>query len=440
MKRIPRMTAAALALTLLLSLAGCGSSDGKTHLTFQIWDNNQRPGMEAMCAAYTAQHPDVVIEVQVVSWSEYWTKLEAAAESNTLPDIFWMHTNQLLYYADFGMLADVTDLYDDVDPGFYEAHFSDISLNNASGSDGRLYGVPKDKDNGVLVYNKEMFDAAGVAYPTDDWTWDDMTAASQQIYDRTGNYGYLAYNDDQLGYWAFAYQNGGYILNAAKTEGGYNAPGSKEAITFYINMQKEDWCPDQTYFTQNGAGTTFFTQKGAMFMEGTWSLLAEMENYPEMRGKWDIAKLPKAPDPYDGPESLDSDGRACMSNGLCYSTGAHGKKLEAALDVIKYFGTEEAQIIQGESGAAIPAYLGTEESWRVAFDKFPENERINLDVCFEQFDYAVQVAFNSASPRWKSQVMDELTKIYSGGQDVSTGLDRMTEIVNTETAKKLADH
>ena len=65
MKKIPRMMAAVLALVLLLSLAGCGSSDGKTHLTFQIWDTQQRKGMEDMCAAYTAQHPDVVIRQNV---------------------------------------------------------------------------------------------------------------------------------------------------------------------------------------------------------------------------------------------------------------------------------------------------------------------------------------------------------------------------------------
>ncbi len=171
MRKLPHMTVAILILILSLSITGCGSStDGKTHLTFQIWDVYQRPGMQAMCDAYTAQHPDVVIEVQATSWSEYWTKLEASAESNTMPDIFWMHTNQLLYYADFGMLADVTDLYDDVESDYYEKHFSEISRSNASGSDGRLYGVPKDKDNGMLVYNKEMFDAAGVPYPTDDVT------------------------------------------------------------------------------------------------------------------------------------------------------------------------------------------------------------------------------------------------------------------------------
>ena len=111
MTRISRVLCALLALALLLAATGCGASDGKTHLTFQIWDVNQRPGMQAMCDAYTAQHPDVEIEVQVTSWGEYWTKLEAAGESNTMPDIFWMHTDQILYYADFGILADLTDLY-----------------------------------------------------------------------------------------------------------------------------------------------------------------------------------------------------------------------------------------------------------------------------------------------------------------------------------------
>lgn len=126
-----------------------------------------------------------------------------------------------------------------------------------------------------------------------------------------------------------------------------------------------------------------------------------------------------------------------MSNGLCYSTAAHGKKRDIALDVIKFFGTEEAQRIQGENGAAIPAYIGCEETWRAAFA--PYDEKLNLDVIFEQFDYAVQAVYNSASPKWKSQVLDELTRVYSGSRDLQTGLANMENIVNTETAKKLAD-
>ena len=241
-----------------------------------------------------------------------------------------MHTNQLLYYADFGMLADVTDLYDDVDPNYYKNHFSEISCSNASGSDGRLYGVPKDKDNGMLVYNKEMFDAAGVAYPTDDWTWEDMTEASQKIM----------------------------------------TPPASTAL----------W------------PTTTCGASGIS------------------------PSCPNAPTPSRTARAWTKRAGPPMSNGLCYATGAHGKKLEAALDVIKYFGTEE--------------------TWRSAFSSY--EEQLNLDVCFDQFDYAIQAVYNSASPKWKSQVLDELNKAYNGDQDLTTSLENMQSIVNTETAKKLA--
>ena len=421
-RRFPRMIAAALALTLLLSVTGCGSSDGKTHLTFQIWDIAQRDGMQAMCDAYTAQHPDVVIEVQVTSWSEYWTKLEAAAESNTMPDIYWMHTDQILYYADFGILADLTDLYDAEDPNFYADHYSEISLSNASGTDGKLYGVPKDKDNVLLVYNKEMFDAAWVAYPDESWTWDDMEAASAQIYQKTGKYGYMAYSDEQLGYWNFVYQNGGYILDENNVYAGYTQPATAEAIKYYVGLQQNDWCPNQAYFAETTPGTAFFSEQGAMFLEGNWNLLNELKNYPEMVGKWDIAVLPKCPNPVSG------DGRATISNGLCYSTAARGKHLEVVKDVLRFFGSEEGQRIQGESGAAIPAYNGLEDTWSTVFQQF--DYMIDVQKCYDQFDYVVQYINNATRRKWKSTVADEMVRIYNGA-DIDQSLAHMQEIADS---------
>ena len=422
MKQIPRIVSLVLAITLLLSLSGCGASDGKTHLTFQIWDVFQRPGMQAVCDAYTAQHPDVVIEVQVTSWSEYWTKLEAAGESNTMPDIFWMHTDQILYYADFGILADLTGLYDEVDPNFWTDHYSQVSIGNASGSDGRMYGVPKDKDNVVLVYNMEMFDAAGVAYPDETWTWDDLMDASQKVYDATGKYGYMAYNDEQLGYWNFVYQNGGYILDPeTNLHAGYTQPATADAIKYYVDIQKNEWCPDQTFFAETSPGTAFFSEMGCMFFEGSWNLLPELINYPNMVGKWDIAPLPKCPNPASG------DGRGTISNGLCYATAANGKNLDVVKDVLRFFGSEEGQRIQGESGAAIPAYLGLEDSWTTQFQNY--DYLINTQVCYDQFDSAVQYINNASRRKWKSNVADEMVKVYNGA-DLDAQLAVMQSIAD----------
>ena len=418
MKKLYRFLAGMLSLVLMAGLAGCGADDGRIHLTFQIWDVAQRDGMQAISDAYTAKNPNVTIEVQVINWDEYWTKLEAATISGKMPDIFWMHTNEILKYADNGKLADMTDV---VDTG----HFSDISLSNASGSDGVLYGVPKDKDTIALLYNKEMFDAAGVAYPDESWTWDDLVDASQKIYDATGKYGYMPYADDQLGYWNFVYQAGGSILTEDKTHGNFTDPATKMAMEFYINLQKNDWSPDQTYFAETSPGTAFFSEKGAMFFEGSWNVLTELKNYPDMNGKWDVAVLPKCPNPMNG------DGRATISNGLSYATGANNKHLDVVKDVLAFFGSEEGQRIQGESGAAIPAYEGLEYSWVSVFDSYP----IDVTPFVDMFEYSVQSVNNAARSQWKTPVSDTLLKIYTGELDLDTGLATMQEIVDKASAE-----
>lgn len=136
------------------SMAGCGSSGGGSadggDLIFLIWDSGQKAGMEAIAEAYMSEHPEVSIEVQATGWDEYWTKLEGAATSNTMPDIFWMHSNQMFKYADNGYLADCSGIIN-------ESDYSEISVENAKGSDGTIYGVPKDKDTIALLYNKGTF-------------------------------------------------------------------------------------------------------------------------------------------------------------------------------------------------------------------------------------------------------------------------------------------
>ena len=198
MKRVWKkaiIAAGVFAMTSGLTACGTGSGDDNK-LIFQIWDQGQKSGMEALAEAYMEENPDVEIEVQALGWDEYWTKLEATATSDTMPDIFWMHSNQMFKYADAGMLADCSEL---IDP----ENYAETAVENAKGSDGKLYGVPKDKDIVGLLYNKEIFDAAEVEYPDDTWTWEDMEEASQKIYDATGKYGYMAYSHDQIVYWNF---------------------------------------------------------------------------------------------------------------------------------------------------------------------------------------------------------------------------------------------
>ncbi len=417
-KWLKKGMAVTVAGTMVFGLAACGSkgnggsSDG--HLVFQIWDQGQKAGMEAMAEAYTKEHEGVTIEVQAVGWDEYWTKLEASATSNSMPDIFWMHSNQIYKYADNDILADCSDIVD-------AANYSEVSVANATGSDGKIYGVPKDKDIVGLLYNKELFDKAEVEYPDDTWTWDDLESASQQIYDKTGKYGYMAYSHEQIGYWNFVYQNGGQILNDDGTKAEYTEAATADAIRYYVEIQKNDWCPTQEQFANTGAAEMFFSGEGAMYYAGNWDLINLCTTYGDMNGKWDVAMLPKCPNPANG------DGRASISNSVSYATAAKGKNKELAMDFLKFLGSEEAQKIQGESGAAIPAYNGLEDAWVQSFaDKGYE---LTLENLIGEFEYSVKYVNNPSRPSWEPKVEQTMLDIYAGSVTIDEGIEKMQSIV-----------
>ena len=142
--------------------------------------------------------------------------------------------------------------------------FSDISLANASGSDGKLYAVPKDKDTVGLVYNKEMFDAAGRGLPRRELDLGRPGATPpRRSTDATGKYGYMAYGDDQLGYWNFVYQAGGSILTEDNTRANYTDPATKLGHgVLHRPAEDYDWCPDQNYFAETGSRHRLLLREG----------------------------------------------------------------------------------------------------------------------------------------------------------------------------------
>lgn len=416
---------AALAFTgiMTLGLCACGSkgtSPDKGNLVFLIWDQGQKAGMETVAKAYTEKHPDVSIEVQATGWDEYWTKLEAAATSNSMPDIFWMHSNQMYKYADSGILADCSSI-------IQEENYAENAVANAKGSDGKIYGVPKDKDLVLMLYNKDLFDQAEVAYPDENWTWEDMEHASAAIHEKTGKYGYMAYSHDQIGYWNFVYQNGGKILSDDGAKASYTDPATADAIKYYIDIQKNDWCPTQEQFANTGAAELFFSGEGAMYFAGNWDLVNLCTTYTDRNGKWDVAPLPKCPSPASG------SGQAVISNSVSYATAANGANKELAMQFLEFLGSEEGQKIEGESGVAIPAYNGLEDTWVKTFaDK---GWQLSVDQVIPMFDYSVKYVNNPSRPSWEPKVEQIMLDIYAGSCTLDEGIEKMQTTVTDAIAE-----
>lgn len=216
---------------------------------------------------------------------------------------------------------------------------------------GELYALPDRGGAMILYYNLDIFDAAGIDYPTADWTWDNFLAAAQAltIVDDDGEvsqYGFAA-----GGWWpwwmSFIYQNGGRILDE---EGNptVNTPEVIEALQFYTDLMYEyGVAPDPEDYANMGFGwgqpDPLFAQGGtAMKLTGIWNF-ASLRNVPDLN--WDIAPV------WQNVE------RGTVSFGSGLAVSADTEHPEEAFAVIEFLTSAPGQLpIVSESQD--PCYFG----------------------------------------------------------------------------------
>jgi multiple sugar transport system substrate-binding protein len=107
---------------------------------------------------------------------------------------------------------------------------------------GQLYALPVGVDPQLLYYNKDLFDAANVPYPTNDWTWDDMLQAAQRISvpgAKPPLYGFVS----EGGFRSFdfldlVYQGGGSIMDSPvdPKSATLSSDASVAAIQWYVDL------------------------------------------------------------------------------------------------------------------------------------------------------------------------------------------------------------
>ena len=85
------------------------------------------------------------------------------------------------------------------------------------------------------------------------------------------------------------------------------------------------------------------------------------------------------------------------------------------------------QRLQGESGAAIPAYEGLEQTWVDVFDQF--DYRLNVECFVDMFEYSVQSVNNAYRSVWKPEVTENLLKIYSGQITFEQGMQAFQDAI-----------
>lgn len=416
--------AVAVGLVALMSVglaAGCGnkgeSSSGKTELTFGIWDENQRPAMEAMVEAYEKEHEDVDITIQLTPYKggEYWTKLEAAATGGKAPDVFWINVLHADAYVEGGILADLTDAIAESD---INDNFPKALLDNYV-RDGVNYAVPKDFDTNALWYNKEMFDAAGVAYPTNDMTYDEFKQLCIDLQAKLpeGVKAFACPVDFQTWYYQTVYANGGWILNDDATETGYMDPKTQAGIQCWIDLIDAGVTPSASALAETTADAMFSGKQIAMNFAGSY-MVPEYTSNEEVKDVIDCVEIPT----FNGVEAN------CI-NGLGYAVFEGSKNKEAAIDFAIWLGSADAQKIQGETGVVISARTDAQHYFADA------NSQYNLAAYTNHSDIAYPLPVCTKAAELYDLEATWITKAYTGEMSLADACAGLKEEADALLAK-----
>ena len=164
-----------LVVMMLAGLAACGgggssgssSSNGVVNLTYALWDPIEETGYKQSVAQFMQQHPNIKVTIEYTPWAQYWQKLSTEFAAGNAPDVFWDHLAYFPQFVQQGQLTDLTSLIkqDNVDMSQYYPQLVQEWTYN-----GKVYGLPKDWDTIAILYNKQMFQKAGLPAPT-NLTW-----------------------------------------------------------------------------------------------------------------------------------------------------------------------------------------------------------------------------------------------------------------------------
>ncbi len=160
---------------------------------------------------------------------------------------------------------------------------------------GETYGVPQDINVLGLFYNKALFDKAGMAYPTADWTWDDLKRAVDKLtIDKDGD-GRPEQKGLDMAWGAgmfrpFLYQAGGRFWDGDKAV--FDSPEGAEALRYYRSLMKA-YSLTRSNQGRGGLGPDKFFQTGnvAMYIDGSWMTPSISKGAPDLR--FGVAPLPR---------------------------------------------------------------------------------------------------------------------------------------------------
>ncbi|MCC6499375.1 MAG: ABC transporter substrate-binding protein [Anaerolineales bacterium] len=377
----------------VVRLSGWASSPSETAL------------LESLLYRFSVENPDIQVKYEPIT-GDYKQALLTSIASGTEPDIYYIDIFWWQELAKNGVLLPMDDL------GVNRDAFVP-SLIDAFTFDGKTYGVPKDFNTLGMFYNKDLFDKAGLEYPTDDWTWDNLKEAAAKLTDLSDStkpvYGFCTPPDPGR-FPAFVFQNGGTVMNADNSDTTLDSDAAVQAADFYTSFRAEKIGATPADLGEGWQGTVFGKGQCAMVYEGGWLIPYLRDQFPGI--KYGVVMPPAGP-----------AGEGNLIFTVAWGISANTKNPDAAWRVVDFLTNEASQTTVMESGFALPSLASLQGS-----DYFKNNP--NSAAIFNG-------AFNGAHPFFwgavGSDVNDEMGKalerIFKENQAVADSLKAASEAI-----------
>ena len=362
------------------------------------------------------------IKVEIIHTPDYYTKLQTMIAGGMPPDVMYMGSEYFPSFVKRGALLDLTP-YIENDPDnvlekfnineFFAETLEPFKYEN------KYYGIPKDFTTLVVYYNKELFDRAGVKYPSSDWTWEDFKNIAIKLTKDTDNDGIIDQFgfvfENWVGYWiSWIRQNGGDIYDekTGKYVIGKEPYLSKnvETFQFLYDLMYKYHCAPTMQESRDMEGTQLLeTGKVAMATYGRWRTL-ELKN---AQFKWDIAALPKKVK------------KASTLYTVCYSISKNSQNKENSWKLIKFLVGEKGQIETAESCLAVPSLKKIAFSDHFLNPKALQHNKVNAKIFFESLPYAKTTPPHPKAQEFNDTITRYLDEIFINKKDIRETLVKL---------------
>jgi multiple sugar transport system substrate-binding protein len=340
-------------------------------VSFMVFgDPAEKAAYEELATTFMAKNPAIKVNVtHIPGQADYRKRLAADFAAGTPADVTLINYRRYAGFAAKDVLEPLGP-YLDKSAVIKRNDFFDQAMAPYDWK-GTTICLPQNLSSLVVYYNKDLFKAAGLAEPADDWTWDDFVKTAKALTKDTDGDGAV----EQFGIGTEAsifrlapliWQNGGDIVDdpANPKKLTLDTPAAREALQWFIDLQvKHKVMPDQVNEASEDAETRFQNGRLAMFLNSRRGVPA----YREITAfGWDVAPLPT------------------------------GKKAKATQDkastwtFIEYAMSAEGQTILAKSGRTVPSMKSVAESPAFLDPKLaPSRSNVFLDGI--EFMHAVPV-------------------------------------------------